>query len=184
MSNDQQYPQLNPQTQLPHPKTTPSNNFPPIHIETKHEITEVLTKTRKIVGLEPISDADLSDHYTDTGDNTIDECNAIKGAFNEFLSQELKMSPEEINDLGINNITRNKRENNIKVYIHLNEEEMSSYIFKKAAIVQNRRVQIRSYIPPQLFQRYVDLSKNLYHGRQIEPTLKTQIRIGQPDLLL
>jgi len=62
---------------------------------------------------------------------------------------------------------------------------MSTYLFKKAALVRNPpRVQIRSFIPPQMYQRYIDLSKNLYLARQTDNSLKTQVRIGQEDLLL
>ena len=94
------------------------------------------------------------------------------------------MSDDEINDLGINNISRNKPENNIKVYIHMNEEQISTYLYKKAALAQNRWIQIRPFIPPQLYQRYVYLSRNLYIARKSDNTLKTLVTIAYQDLSL
>ena len=61
---------------------------------------------------------------------------------------------------------------------------MATYLYKKAALVQNRRIQIRPFISPQLYQRYVDLSRNLYVARKSDTTLKIQVRIGNQDLTL
>ena len=45
----------------------------------------------------------------------------------EYLSKELKMYQGEISTLGINDITRNRKEDNKNVYAHMDEEEMASY---------------------------------------------------------
>ena len=110
------------------------------HTEPNHDIYNILAKAQKIFGLEPIADWDIDDHFTDTGNKSEDEYKALKNAVNDFLTYELKMSDEEIDDLGISHISRNKGENNIKVYIHINNEKMATYLYKKAALVQNRRI--------------------------------------------
>ena len=50
------------------------------------ELCDFLSKARKIVGLEPISDADIKDHFSDT----MDEYNAMKNMVRDFLTYEIK----------------------------------------------------------------------------------------------
>ena len=51
-------------------------------------------------------------------------------------------------------------------------------------MVSNEEIKITPFIPPQLFNRYVDLSKNTFHQRKNNTILKTQIRVGNEDLTL
>ena len=48
----------------------------------------------------------------------------------------------------------------------------------------NKSIKLTPFIPPQLYNRLCDLSKNTYEKRQSDFTLKTQIRIGKEDLIL
>jgi len=66
----------------------------------------------------------------------------------------------------------------------MEEEHMATYLIKKAALVKNSRVQIRLFIPLQIYQRYIDLSKNLFLARQRDHTLETQVRIGSEDMVI
>ena len=59
----------------------------------------------KPVELEPISESDIDDHFSDTGNKSEDEYKALKLAVKDFLTYKLKMSDEEINVLGNNHIS-------------------------------------------------------------------------------
>ena len=56
--------------------------------------------------------------------------------------KELKMNDTKIDMLGILKVTRGSRDNNIKVSVHLEKEEMAEYIFRKYAHVSNNNAHI------------------------------------------
>jgi len=74
-----------------------------------------MNRSKNIICIEPISNADIEDIYTNIGNQAVDEINAMKGAVRDFIVQELKMTVSEINYLGIHNVTHNERQNNIKL---------------------------------------------------------------------
>ena len=51
-------------------------------------------------------------------------------------------------------------------------------------MVSNEEIKITPFIPPQLFNRYVNLSKNTFHERKNNTNLQTQIRVVDEDLIL
>ena len=50
--------------------------------------------------------------------------------------------------------------------------------------VKNEDIKVSSFIPPQLFKRYNAFSHFTYKARQSNKDLKTQIRLGDKDIIL
>merc|ERR1711895_298137 len=55
---------------------------------------------------------------------------------------------------------------------------------RKAALVKNEDIQVFPYIPPQLYQRFSDLSRLTFNERHSDKRLKTKILLGKRDLVL
>ena len=51
-------------------------------------------------------------------------------------------------------------------------------------MVANNNIKVTPFVPPQLYCRFSDLSKTTYNERKANQNLKTQIRIGDEDLIL
>ena len=94
------------------------------------------------------------------------------------------MDSNEIEELGKFKATRKNDDNNDKVYLHFEDEKSCQYIAKKTIICQNKDINTFPYIPPQLFKRFSDLSKNTFLARQSDKRLKTKINLGTNDLEL
>ena len=110
--------------------------------------------------------------------------NVLNIAAQDFLTYELKFSKNEIEDLDITNITRPRSENSDTIYIHCKTEKAVQYIHRKKAKVDNTEIKTKPFIPPQLYGRFVDISKNTFEARKENEQLKTQIRLGEDDLIL
>ena len=80
----------------------------------------------------------------------------------DFLQYELKMTSEEINDLGVIKITRPKKDDTEKIYIYFQDQNSAHYLFRKGAKVSNEEIKISLFIPPKLYSRFNDLSKTLF----------------------
>ena len=109
---------------------------------------------------------------------------ALREAVKEFLMDELKMDDEEIDNLGEYEVFRKDVEENDKVYLKFSKEESSNYITRKAALVKNEDIHVFPYIPPQLYQRFADLSRLTFNARHSDKRLKTKIILGKRDLVL
>ena len=70
------------------------------------------------------------------------------------------------------------------MYLKFSREESSNYITRKAALVKNEDIHVFPYIPPQLYQRYSDLSRLTFNARHSDKRLKTKILLGKRDLVL
>ena len=90
---------------------------------------------------------------------------ALREAVKEFMRDELKLDEEEIDNLGAFEVYRKDTDENDKVYLKFNKEESSNYISRKAAIVRNEEINIFPFIPPQVFQRFSDLSRLSFNAR-------------------
>ena len=77
----------------------------------------------------------------------------------DFLQYELKITSEEINDLGVTKITRPKKDNTEKNHIYCQDQNSAHYLFRKGARVSNEDIKISPFIPPQLYIIFNDLSK-------------------------
>ena len=99
--------------------TKPSNSYTnaqnqaPSHTDIKKDI---LTEAKKIIGIAPITKSDLN-HVANTHQCTTNE-EVLKMAAMDFLQYELKMTTDEINALGVTKITRPKKDNTEKIYLH------------------------------------------------------------------
>ena len=118
------------------------------------------------------------------GSQRVNGISALREAVKEFLLDELKLDDEEIDRLGEYEVHRKDSEDNDKVYIKFQNEEASNYITRKAAMVKNENVNIFPFIPPQMYQRFADLSRFTYYARHADKSLKTKITLGKRDLVL
>ena len=141
---------------------------------------DTFKEARKIVGLLPITNSDIK-HYIKMGK---DEDIALLDAVNDFLKLEMKLSTEEIKDLKIKNITRPQKDEVDRVYLHLEDEEGSKYLYRKVSQVNNTEIKISPFIPPQVFKRFSELSRLTFIARKNDINLKTQIRLGEKDIFL
>ena len=145
------------------------------------EISKVMSAARCRIGIKPISLEDIEDVAQKAHLNGV---SALREAVREFLMDELKLDDEELDRLGEYEVTRKDVDDNDKVYIKFKTEEASNYIIRKAAMVKNDNVHLFPFIPPQLYQRFADLSKYMFYARHADKTLKTKISLGRRDLVL
>ena len=145
------------------------------------EISKVMSAARCRIGIKPISLEDLEEVAEKAHLNGV---SALREAVREFLMDELKLDDEELDRFGEYEVTRKDVDDNDKVYIKFKNEEAANYIIRKAAMVRNDNVHVFPFIPPQLYQRFADLSKYTYYARHADKSLKTKISLGKRDLVL
>ena len=149
--------------------------------EVGDEISKIMMAARCRIGIKPISLEDINEVAQKAELNGIA---ALREAVKEFLMDELKMDDEEIDNLGEYEVHRKDTEDNDKVYLKFQTEEASNYITRKAALVKNENVNVFPYIPPQMYQRFSDLSRLTFNARHSDKRLKTKITLGKRDLVL
>ena len=105
--------------------------------------------------------------------------------------KELKYTDEECQNLDIIKITRPRAPNTDKLYIHFATEKSAEYLQRRAITINSmyagtdrQKVNTKLFIPPQLHNRFADLSKHCYDRRQENTEFKTRITIGEEDLVL
>ena len=124
--------------------------------DTGDEISKIMTAARCRIGIKPITLDDINEVAHKARLNGMA---ALREAVKEFLMDELKMDDEEIDNLGEYEVSRKDIEEDDKVYFKFSSEESSNYIIRKAALVKNEDIHVFPYIPPQLYQRFSDLSR-------------------------
>ena len=142
--------------------------------------TKVLDEAKKVIGLYPITDRDI-DHIISEGSSKHD---ALRIAALEFLRDELKITKDDIDYNEIIKVTRPKKVDTNRLYIHFSSQEPATLLLRPSAQISNEEIKVSQFIPPQLFKRFNSLSKNTYEARQKNKELKTQIRLGDNDLIL
>ena len=145
------------------------------------EIAKIMTAARCRIGLKPITLEDINEVANKARLNGMA---ALRESVKEFLMDELKMDDEEIDNLGDYEVFRKDVDDNDKVYLKFATEESSNYITRKAALVRNEDVNVFPYIPPQLYQRFADLSRHTFNARHSDKRIKTKIILGKRDLVL
>ena len=133
------------------------------------------------VGLKPIT---VNDIERVAQNRKVKGYDALKEAVKEFLAEELKFDSTEMEMIKDFEVTRKDTEDNDKVYVIFKKEEMCDYIYRKAQICRNDCVNVFPFIPPQIFQRYSDLSRNCFRVRKADPRVKTMIKLGENDFVL
>ena len=113
-----------------------------------------------------------------------DKADSFKVAVNDFLRDELKITNDDIDFNEIVKITRPKKEDSNRLYIHFSNEESVTLLIRRAAQISNDEIKVTQFIPPQLYKRFSSLSKNTFDARKNNKELKTQIRLGDEDLIL
>ena len=149
--------------------------------KSEDEIAKVMAAARCRIGIKPIT---LDDIDRVANKVKMNGMAALREAVKEFMRDELKLDEEEIDNLGAFEVYRKDSEENDKVYLKFNKEESSNYITRNAAIVRNEEINIFPFIPPQVFQRFSDLSRLSFDARQADKRLKTKILLGKRDLVL
>ena len=149
--------------------------------DSEEEIVKVMSAARSRIGLKPIT---LDDIDRVANKVKMNGMAALREAVKEFMKDELKLDDEEIENLGEFDVYRKDSEENDKVYLKFAREESSNYISRKAALVRNENINIFPYIPPQIFQRFSDLSRLTFIARQADKRLKKKILLGKRDLVL
>jgi len=92
---------------------------------------ETLLEARKIIGISPILDSDIGEFYLDSGDLIRDTENAYKAIVEEFLQEEMKMTPDEIHELNIVKIERPRKKDSDQIYLHLEDTLSTNYLYRK-----------------------------------------------------
>ena len=89
------------------------------------------------------------------------------------------------------NITRPKQQNTERLYLHFSTEKSANFLFRRTITITNKstnpstsKIKVTPFIPPQLYTRFTDLSRHAYRVRQENTDMKTQIKIGEEDLVL
>ena len=137
------------------------------------------------MGISPITQGNFN-YLTNKG---IQKENILKEAVKEFLIKEIKYTEQEYQELDLVNITRPKLEGIDRLYLRFTTEKSANYLFRKTINITNKngnlnKIKLTPFIPPQLYNRFNDLSRNTYQARQSNPDLKTLIKIGDEDLIL
>ena len=123
--------------------------------ETTDEISKIMSAARCRVGIKPITLEDINEVANKA---CLSGMAALRESVREFLMDELKLDDEELDNLGEYEVYRKDVDENDKVYLKFSCEESSNYITRKAALVRNENIHVFPYIPPQLYQRFADLS--------------------------
>ena len=149
--------------------------------EPTDEISKIMSAARCRVGIKPITLEDINEVASKA---CLSGMAALRESVREFLMDELKLDDEELDNLGDYEVYRKDVDENDKVYLKFTCEESSNYITRKAALVRNENVHVFPYIPPQLYQRFADLSRYTFNARHADKRLKTKIILGKRDLVL
>ena len=140
-----------------------------------------LAEAKKVVGIYPVTDRDLDYIMNEKGSNKNE---TLKIAANDFIRDELKINITDFAESNIVKVARPKKEDCERLYLHMKDEESATFLIRRAAQISNEEIKVSQFIPPQLYKRFCDLSKNTYEARKSNTDLKTQIRLGDDDLIL
>ena len=138
---------------------------------------ETLRKGKQILGLGPIGQ-DSIEYYMERGDNFED---AKKAAIGEFLNHYLGYSETETEELSIVETQMAGNGDEI-VYAAFENEDDLKEIHYRTADCKNKDIELRTFIPPQLYERFIHLNKVCKDMREKNKELKTQIRFGLKDV--
>ena len=142
------------------------------------KIAELSLKARQMAGIGPITEADIYYYMRDSKDYTKAKIHAVKA----HLYKHYRYNNEELKDLNILETKRNSKDNII--YIALADERDVKDIYARKAEVRSENTTVKSYIPPQYYDRFAALNRVCAQKREQDPTLKTQVRFGERDLII
>ena len=144
-------------------------------LKKKRKEEETSQKAMMMLGIGPITENELRRLEDMIGDKEGARVRAIK----DLLDYHLDFNNEELRDLGI--IETQEGKDSI-VYFAAGNKELLTEIHKRKAESRNDEVELRNFIPPQMYSRYISLNKICTERRQQNKDLKTQLRFGMRDV--
>ena len=137
---------------------------------------ENTAKAEKILGVGPINKQTLQFFMRHTNNIEKAKVEAVK----EWLAFYMKFESEEIEEMIIN-ATQIAANGDI-VYVAFDDLNSIKDIHKRAAEVMNKEVNLRNYITPQYYDRYVSISEKCKEMRNENKEIKTQMRFCNGDI--
>ena len=142
----------------------------------KRKRENVTRKARNIIGIGPIH-KDSIEHFQREGLN-LEE--AKIEALKEHLKFFLHYTEDDLEELKIG-ATQICAKDNI-LYVALESHDDIKEIHTRTAEQKDDRIQLRNFIPPQYFNRYMFLSKRCKELRDADNRKKTQLRFNNGDV--
>ena len=140
--------------------------------------TEVTMKARRMAGVGPITTEEIDQQWTKTKDYNKAKIWAVKA----HLAVYYRYNQEELDRLEILETKRNIKDEIIYIAV-TNESDIRDIYSRKAECRRDDTV-VKSYIPPQYWERFVALNRVCAEKRALDGKLKTQIRFGTKDLII
>ena len=138
---------------------------------------QTFTKAQHILGLGPVKCEDIEKHMTGPKEFEAAKVTAIK----HFLGEYLSFDRQELKDLTILETFISAKKDDI-IYVAFQNIEDIREIYLRIAESGDPDIRTRDYIPPQVYDRYMAISKHCKDVRSENPSIKTQIRFGDTDL--
>ena len=102
-------------------------------------------------------------------------------AVKEFLACQLEYDEDELKEIDIVETRISTRGDDI-LSIALADENHIKELYMRKAELKRDEITIRSYIPPNFFERYMALNRIASDKRNNDPDLRTQLRFGNKDI--
>ena len=132
-------------------------------------------KAQLIIGVGPIEKEEIEEQKKVCKDYGTAKEQAVRDFFRNFLQFE----EEELERMMIED-TQVAKDN--FVYMAFSDIEMIWEIHWRVAAVQDPKVQVRNFVPPNFWDRYMFLSRACTAYRAEFPTMKTQMRFSNKDV--
>ena len=138
---------------------------------------DVTEKARRMVGLGPITEEDIKEQMTAAKDYRTAKVWEIK----KHLADNYEYNQEELNRLNIVETKRSLKGDDI-VYLAMTDKADIRDIYACKAECCNDDTTVKMFIPPQYYERFMELNRLCADRRNQEGNLKTQLRFGENDL--
>ena len=138
---------------------------------------ETYEKTNHIIGLGPISDDKLNYQISKSKNFEEAKVNAVQNLLSNFL----KFNPEELRTMTITETVISAKKDGI-IYAAFNDINDIHEIRLRIAESRHPDIIARNYIPPQIYERYMSISRLCTIMRSNDSNLKTQLRFGHRDI--
>ena len=135
---------------------------------------EAATKASGMVGLGPI-DRETIEHFESS--NKTSEAARIQ-AVREFLTFHLEFNEKELDEMEIEETKAGKD----VIYVAMRNKDMVREIYVRKAESGNDDINLRNYVPPGFYNRYMMISDICKRMRETDRDIKTQVRFGVKDV--
>ena len=141
------------------------------------KMEEIAERAKRMVGIGPIRDEEISSQMTGTKNYERAKVRAIK----EHLMNNYRYNEEELENLNILETKRSQKGDNI-IYMAMEDKEDVRDIYARKAELRVDGTTVKNFIPPQFYGRFMAMNRLCAGRRQEDEQLKTQIRFGVGDL--